>query len=157
MARAQKKYDVSFPRDCHAEQVGSQWQSFLVAPKTKAYSERTYKRNVLIRSERSQGERRDKRRAYVTHKPVLQTITTSCSHLPFGLCAPFSHTPKTALSSFLLSHKFACFWRAGALVCEVQVSKCVLFFALANEWHNKGTIPIYSSADCLPRERRITL
>ena len=28
-----------------------------------AHSERTYKRNVHIRSERSQGERRDKRRA----------------------------------------------------------------------------------------------
>ena len=39
----------------------------------------------------------------------------------------------------------------------VQVSKCVLFFALANEWHNKSTILIYASADCLPRERRIIL
>ena len=35
-------------------------------------------------------------------------------------------------------------------MCEVQVSKCVLFFALENEWHNKGTILIYASADCLP-------
>ena len=37
------------------------------------------------------------------------TITTSCNRMHFGLCAPFSHTPKTALSSFLLTHKFACF------------------------------------------------
>ena len=44
------------------------------APETKAYSERTYKRNVLILSERSQGERRDKCRAYVTHKPILQRL-----------------------------------------------------------------------------------
>ena len=39
-----------------------------------ACSERTYKRNVQLRSERSQGERRDKRRAYVTHKPILQRL-----------------------------------------------------------------------------------
>ena len=37
------------------------------------------------------------------------TITTRCNRLPFGLCVPFSHTPKTALSSFLLTYKFACF------------------------------------------------
>ena len=36
---------------------------FLFAPEMNAHSERTYKRNVLIRSERSQGERRDKCRA----------------------------------------------------------------------------------------------
>ena len=60
---------------------------------------------MFIRSKRSQGERRDKRRA----------------------------------------RRF------------VQVSKCVLFFALANEWHNKGTILIYASAACLPRERRTIL
>ena len=74
-------------------------------PEAKTNSECSYKRNVLIRSERSQGERRDKRRA----------------------------------------RRF------------VQVSKCVLFFALANEWHNECTILIYASAACLPRERRITL
>ena len=43
-------------------------------PETKTCAERTYKRNVFIRSERSQGERRDKRRACVTHKPVLQRL-----------------------------------------------------------------------------------
>ena len=39
----------------------------------------------------------------------------------------------------------------------VQVSKCVLFFALENEWHNKSTILFYASAACLPRERRTVL
>ena len=71
-------------------------------PEAKTNSECSYKRNVFIRSERSQSERRDKRRA----------------------------------------RRF------------VQVSKCVLFFALAHEWHNECTILIYASADCLPRWSR---
>ena len=86
-------------------------------PETKAYSERTYKRNVLILSERSQGERRDKRRAYVTHKPVLQTITTSCNHLPFGLCVPF---PTCQKLRFHLSYS-----RTSSLVFDVREPLCV--------------------------------
>ena len=41
---------------------------FEIAHETKTNSERTYKRTVLIRSERSQGERRDKRRAWRLYK-----------------------------------------------------------------------------------------
>ncbi len=26
----------------------------------------------------------------------------------------------------------------------------MLFFLSANEWHNKGTIPIYARAECVP-------
>ena len=76
------------------------------APETKAYSERTYKRNVLILSERSQGERRDKRRAWRLYERLRRVVAE-------------------------LAHKA---W-----------------------WHNKGTILVYASADCLPRERRTIL
>ena len=34
---------------------------------------------------------------------------------------------------------------------------CVAQAATQAKWHNECTIPIYASADCLPRERRITL
>ena len=39
----------------------------------------------------------------------------------------------------------------------VQVSQRVLFFSLANEWHNERTIPFYVSAKCLARERQTIL
>ena len=68
-------------------------------PETKTYSKRTYKRNVLIRSERSQGERRDKRRARRLYENA---------------------------------------WH------------CVAQAATQTKWHNKGMIPIYASAACLP-------
>ena len=102
-ARAQKKFVVSFPRD---PSILSGWQSFLITPETKTNSERSYKRYVLIRSERSQGERQDKRRARRLYENA---------------------------------------WH------------CVAQAATQAKWHNKGTIPIYASAACLPRERRITL
>ena len=38
----------------------------------------------------------------------------------------------------------------GSLVGAVQVSQRVLFFSLANEWHNKRTILLYARAECVP-------
>ena len=73
-----------------------------------AYSKRTYKRNVLIRNKRSQGERRDKCRAYVTHKPILQRLQQVAIVCLLVFVFLFPHA-KTALSSFLLTRKFACF------------------------------------------------
>ena len=39
-----------------------------------------------------------------------------------ALCAPLPTRQKTSLSSLIYKHKFACFCRAGALVCVVQAT-----------------------------------
>ena len=82
------------------------------------------------------------------------TITTRCNRLLFGLCAPFSHTPKTALSSF--------YSRTSSLVFDVREPLCVKYERLRHVvaepahkawWHNKRTTPIYASAECCPPPR----
>ena len=113
-----------------------------------AYSERTYKRNVHIRSERSQGERRDKRRAYVTHKPILQRLqqVAIVCLLVFVFLFPTRQKLRFHLS---YSH-------TSSLVFDVRKLLCVQYERLRRVvaepahkawWHNKGTIPIYASAD----------
>ena len=75
-----------------------------------------------------------------------------------ALCAPLPTRQKTSLSSLIYKHKFACFCRAGALVCVVQATApCCCAAATQAKWHNKGNVPIYASADCLPRERWIIM
>ena len=153
--RAQKKFVVSFPRDCHAS---SQWQSFCIAPETKTNSERTYKRTVHIRSERSQGERQDKCRAYVTHKPVLQWLQSVAIICLLVFVFLF---PTRQKLRFHLSYS-----RTSSLVFDVREPLCVKYenawhcvaqAATQAKWHNKWTILVYASAACLPRERRIVL
>ena len=65
----------------------------------------------------------------------------------WSLCS-FSHTPKTALSSFLLT--------PNSLVFDVREPLCVKYenawhsvaqAATQAKWHNECTIPIYASAD----------
>ena len=101
---------------------------------TFTHSRDTYSRTVLIRSALINGMCifEDGTRAATAASKSSVGLTSHTS--PFcndynklqsfafwSLCS-FSHTPKTALSSFLLTHKFACFWRAGALVCVVRAT-----------------------------------
>ena len=120
------------------------------------YSERTYTRNVLIRSKRSQGERRNKRRACVTHKPVLQRL----QQVAIVCISVFVFLfPTRQKLRFHLSYS-----HTSSLVFDVREPLCVKYenawhcvaqAATQAKWYNKGTIPIYASAACLPRERRI--
>ena len=135
MARAQKKFVVSFPRDSstmlrmtkffgcarNKSMFGRTYKRTVQLRRRdktddrdpversfnvhsfkghlfthSAYSKCSYKRNVLIRSERSQGERRDKRRARRLYERLRRVVAE-------------------------LAHKA---W-----------------------WHNKGTILFYASAD----------
>ena len=115
-------------------------------PYPKTYSERAYKRNVYIRSERSQGERRDKRRAYVTHKPILQRLQQVAIVCFWSLCS-FSHTPKTALI-FLTRTQVRLFLTCGSPCVQYErLRRVVAEPAHKAWWHKKGTIPIYASAD----------
>ena len=105
-----------------------------------------------------QRRRANKCRAYVTHKPVLQRlqpIAIVCL-LVFVFLFPTRQKLRFHLS---YSH-------TSSLVFDVREPLCVQYerlrrivAELAHKawWHNKGTILIYASADCLPRERRITL
>ena len=70
-----------------------------------------------------QRRRANKRRAYVTHKPVLQRLQQVAIVCLFGLCVPFSHTPKTRFH-LSYSHPISLVFDVwGALVCEVR--ECV--------------------------------
>ena len=84
-----------------------------------------------------------------SHTRLFATIATCANCLLFALVLLFSFTQKTALSSYILRYRclsFVC----GSLVGAVQVSQRVLFFSLANEWHNKRTILLYARAECVP-------
>ena len=65
-----------------------------------------------------------------------------------ALCAPLPTWQKTSLSSLIYKHKFACFCRAGALVCVVQATAPCCWPRLAHKgrWHNERIAPIYASA-----------
>ena len=68
-----------------------------------------------------------------------------------ALCAPLPTRQKTSLSSLIYKHKFACFCRAGALVCVVQATApCCCEAATQAKWHNKRNAPIYASVECCP-------
>ena len=88
---------------------------------TFTHSRDTYSRTVLIRSALINGMcifEDGTRAATAASKssvgltshtsPFCNDYNPSQSFAFWSLCS-FSHTPKTALSSFLLSHKFACF------------------------------------------------
>ena len=127
-------------------------------PETKTYSERTYKRNVHIRSERLQGERQDKRRAYVTHKPILQRLqqVAIVCLLVFVFLFPTRQKLRFHLS---YSHTSSLVFDVREPLCVKYENAwhCVAQAATQAKWHNKGTILFYASADCLPHERRIIL
>ena len=84
----------------------------------------------------SQGDDRSERRAFVAHKLLLlqpqQVVVVRLG----SLCSS-SHTTKTSLSSLICKHKFACFCRAGALVCVVQAPAPCCWPRLAHkaQWH----------------------
>ena len=130
-------------------------------PETKTYSKCSYKRNVRLRirnTSRNGGEQ-NKRRAYVTHKPILQRLQQVAIVCLLVFVFLF---PTRQKLRFHLSYS-----RTSSLVFDVREPLCVQYerlrrvvgYYLAHKawWHNKGTIPIYASADCLPRERRIVL
>ena len=84
-----------------------------------------------------------------SHTRLLATIVTCSNCLFFALVLLFP------------SHKRLCFhliyrtivrlsFVCGSLVGAVQVSQRVLFFSLANEWHNERTILVYARAECCP-------
>ena len=75
----------------------------------------------------------------------------------WSLCSFFPHAKNCAYLSY--SH-------SSSLVFDVREPLCVQYERLRRVvaepapkawWHKKGTIPIYASAACLPRARRITL
>ena len=77
------------------------------------------------------------------------------------LCAPLPTRQKTSLSSLIYKHKFACFCRAGVLVCVVQATAPCCWPRLAHkaQWHNgerylSMRVPIVSPTnyDCFCRE-----
>ena len=90
---------------------------------------------------RAARRREYERRAFVAHKLLLlqpqQVVVVRLG----SLCSS-SHTTKTSLSSLICKHKFACFCRAGALVCVVQATApCCCVAATQAKWH--GFQPIY--------------
>ena len=69
----------------------------------------------------SQGDDRSEHRAFVAHK-LLLLQPQQVAVVRLGSLCSSSHTTKTSLSSLIYKHKFACFCRAGALVCVVQAT-----------------------------------
>ena len=108
----------------------------------------TYKRNVLIRSWRRRAPTASSAKL-ASHTRLLATIVTCVNCLLFALVLLF---PSHKRLRFHLIYRtivrlsFVC----GSLVGAVQVSQRVLFFSLANEWHNKWTILVYARAECCP-------
>ena len=102
------------------------------APETKTYSERTYKRYVFIVSERSQGERRDKRRAYVTHKPILQRLQQVAIVCFLVFVFLFPHAKNCAFI-FLTHTQVRLFLTCGS-PCVCSTSDCAV---LLRSWRTK--------------------
>ena len=72
------------------------------------------------------------------------------------LCAPLPTRQKTSLSSLIYKHKFACFCRAGVLVCVVQATAPCCWPRLAHkaQWHGFQPICIANAPNavrCLQR------
>ena len=91
--------------------------------KILAYSKCTYTQHVPIR------RRNWSRKATTAASAELSSHTSSfCFNhnklqlFALALCAPLPTRQKTSLSSLIYKHKFACFCRAGALVCVVQAT-----------------------------------
>ena len=110
-------YIISLPGDCHAyarndKRVGT-------PTRTNTYSERTYTRYVPIRSaSRNGGENMSAELS--SHTSSFCFNHNKLQLFALALCAPLPTWQKTSLSSLIYKHKFACFCRAGALVCVVQ-------------------------------------
>ena len=112
-------YIISLPGDCHAyarndKRVGT-------PTRTNTYSERTYTRYVPIRSaSRNGGENMSAELS--SHTSSFCFNHNKLQLFALALCAPLPTWQKTSLSSLIYKHKFACFCRAGALVCVVQAT-----------------------------------
>ena len=77
------------------------------------------------------------------------------------LCAPLPTRQKTSLSSLIYKHKFACFCRAGVLVCVVQATAPCCWHAwrtkrsgIMSERYLSMRVPIVfpTNYDCFCRE-----
>ena len=110
-------------------------------PYPKAYSWCAYKRTVQLRRCDKTADRELVERSFtLTHSRGTYTRTLPIrSVLINGLCNFEDEIGAARRRPHRTPSKTV-----------VQVSKCVLFFALANEWHNKGTILFYASAECCP-------
>ena len=97
------------------------------------YSRCTYSRNVLVRSERSQGERLDKRRAYVTHKPILQRLQPVAIVCFLAFVFLFPHAKNCAFI-FLAHTQVRLFLTCGS-PCVCSTSDCAVL--LATTWRTK--------------------
>ena len=112
-------YIISLPGDCHAyarndKRVGT-------PTRTNTYSERTYTRYVPIRSaSRNGGENMSAELS--SHTSSFCFNHNKLQLFALALCAPLPTRQKSSLSSLIYKHKFACFCRAGALVCVVQAT-----------------------------------
>ena len=100
-----------------------------------------------------QRRRANKRRAYVTHKPILQRLqlVAIVCLLVFVFLFPTRQKLRFHLS---YSHPSSLVFDVREPLCVKYENAwhCVAQAATQAKWHNKGTIPIYASADCLPRE-----
>ena len=95
------------------------------------------------------------RRAFVAHK-LLLLQPQQVAVVRLGSLCSSSHTAKTSLSSLIYKHKFACFCRAGALVCVVQATAPCCWPRLAHkaQWHGFQPICITNTpyaVRCLQR------
>ena len=89
--------------------------------RTDTHSERSYTRNVPIRSaSRNGGENMSAELS--SHTSSFCFNHNKLQLFALALCAPLPTRQKTSLSSLIYKHKFACFCRAGALVCVVQAT-----------------------------------
>ena len=90
---------------------------------TRTISDGTYTRNLHIRrriSSRNGGEPWSAELS--SHTSSFCFNHNKLQLFALALCAPLPTRQKTSLSSLIYKHKFACFCRAGALVCVVQAT-----------------------------------
>ena len=126
MARRRKSLSFRFHEIATPNESARNDKVFWLRPKQKTYSGRTYSRNVLIRSERSQGERRDKRRAYVTHKPILQRLQPVAIVCFLAFVFLFPHAKNCAFI-FLTHTRVRLFLTCGSpCVCSTRMRGTVL-------------------------------
>ena len=107
---------------------------------TRTFSEGTYTRNLHIRRRipsRNSGEPWSAELS--SHTSAFCFNHNKLQLFALVLCAPLPTRQKTSLSSLIYKHKFACFCRAGVLVCVVQATAPCCWPRLAHkaQWHNE--------------------
>ena len=153
MCISQRPYTRYLPvrRRDSSRRAASQWSVELVAHSSEVY---LFTVCVFSKTEHEpQGGEPSEHRAFVAHKPHCSNRNL-LQLFALVLCAPLPTRRK------LCFHRYNS--RFGSLVfvvCEPCVRSTVRLrrfgghcLAQKGRWHNEWTVPIYASADCLPRE-----